>query len=240
MGAWRDHRNAQARDRLEHARPTVFPEVVLQHARSHAFVPPLPRLAVQSYWSAHPLRAERLARGLAARSGAPEGWRWRLGMDNGHTSFRTPPAPFREAAYRRGPGHCCICGQPVFRFGWHVDLWQDGRPNRRAEWHAGCVIGWKLWLAPQTHVVLLRRLQKRRCAATGTRLLRTSHVDHRLPLFQIWRDRRDEPWPHLLGYWGLDNLQVINRPAHTAKSAVEAAERAAARRMAGATASPPL
>ena len=39
-------------------------------------------------------------------------------------SFRSPPAPYREAAFARGPGFCCVCGQPVYRFGWHVDLWE--------------------------------------------------------------------------------------------------------------------
>jgi hypothetical protein len=43
-----------------------------------------------------------------------------------------------------------------------------------------------------------------------------------VPLFQVWRERRDEPWPALLSYWGAPNLQVINRDAHAAKCAEEA------------------
>jgi len=31
-----------------------------------------------------------------------------------------------SAAYARGPGFCCLCGQPVYRLGWHIDL-----PRRR-------------------------------------------------------------------------------------------------------------
>jgi hypothetical protein len=139
-------------------------------------------------------------------------------------SFRTPPAPFREAAFSRGPGHCCVCGQPVYRLGWHVDLWERG-PNRNAAWHTACVTAWQLWNAPNTHARLLRRLQGRRCATTGARLWKISEVDHRTPLFRIWRDHRDLPWPELLTYWGLPNLQVINRDVHAEKSAAEASSR---------------
>jgi hypothetical protein len=46
-----------------------------------------------------------------------------------------------------------------------------------------------------------------------------------LPLFQVWRERRDTPWPELLAFWGLPNLQMINRDAHVEKCAEEAAYR---------------
>ncbi len=45
-------------------------------------------------------------------------------------SFRVPPTPFREPEHRAAPGTCCLCGQPVYRFGWHADLWGTGEPNR--------------------------------------------------------------------------------------------------------------
>ena len=38
----------------------------------------MPRLAVDGYWRTHPLRADRLTRALARRSGMPKGWTWRL------------------------------------------------------------------------------------------------------------------------------------------------------------------
>ena len=50
-----------------------------------------------------------------------------------------PPAPYREHVYTLGPGFCCMCGQPVYRFGWHVDLWNAGA-NRKATWHCVCVM----------------------------------------------------------------------------------------------------
>jgi len=126
-----------------------------------------------------------------------------------------------------------MCGQPVFRFGWHRDLWNDGHPNRNATWHACCVEAWKLWTAPSDHVRQLRRLQGHRCAISGTRLARDAEVDHRVPLFEVWRgERAVTAWPALLIFWGIPNLQVINRSAHVAKCGEESAARARLRQAA--------
>lgn len=227
MSEWRDRRNERALARLHAARPEVFPEVVWRHALARPLVPTTLTRAVESYWRAHPLRADRLARALAGKSGAPQGWAWRIGGDAIGTSFRAPPAPYREPRFRQGPGSCCVCGQPVYRFGWHRDLWGAG-PNRRAQWHLSCVQAWKFWHAPSDQIRLLKRLQAHRCRETGRRLLRDAEVDHATPLYQVWRDRRDTAWPELLGFWGFSNLQVINRTAHVAKCAVEAGDRTAA------------
>lgn len=231
MSAFRDERNRKALERLRRSLPAVYPATVLQHALSRPFVPPTPRRAVESYWRAHPLRADRLARALAARSGAPEGWAWTLavGRSGRAASFRTPPAPFREERFSRGPGHCCICGQPVFRLGWHRDLWVEGKLNRNADWHAACVAAWRFWCDPSEQVQVLKRRQVRRCPETGRRVLKSAEVDHRVPLFSVWRDRREEAWPDLLAFWGAPNLQVVNRDGHAAKSSREAGMRAAAR-----------
>jgi hypothetical protein len=227
MSETRDLRNARSLTRLTRALPGIFPAPVLTHALTRSWTPPMPRLAVDSYWRAHPLRADRLTRALARRSGTPPGWTWRLHSDGANglaASFRAPPAPYREAAFSRGPGFCCVCGQPVYRLGWHEDLWDRG-PNKNAVWHTACVTSWRLWSAPSDHARLLRRLQGRRCAETGARLWKTAEVDHRVPLFRVWREHREHDWPSLLSYWGLPNLQVINRDAHAAKCAVEASTR---------------
>ena len=79
-----------------------------------------------------------------------------------------------------------------------------------------------LWIAPSDHVRHLKVLQKRRCLATGERLLKNAEVDHHVPLFKVWHDYRDRPWPALLAFWGVPNLQVINRSAHVEKCAQEA------------------
>jgi hypothetical protein len=227
MSAWRDAKNEAALRRLRRALPDIFPPPVLTHALARSFIPPMPRLAIDSYWRAHPVRADRLARALARRSGAPGGWTWRLGPEASAT-FRTPPAPFREKRFALGPGFCCVCGEPVFRFGWHEDLWESG-PNARATWHTACVVAWRLWAAPTDHLRILKRMQGHRCAMTGKRLLRTAEVDHRMPLFRVWREHRETAWPDLLAFWGRPNLQVINREAHVAKCAEEAGARRAIR-----------
>ena len=71
-------RNERALLRFNKALPDVFPAPVLTHAMARRWTPPTPRLAIDSYWRMHPLRADRLARALAAKSGAPAGWTWRL------------------------------------------------------------------------------------------------------------------------------------------------------------------
>jgi hypothetical protein len=233
--AWRAERNAKARARLLRHLPDIFPATVLAHALRKPFVPPTPRRAIESYWRHHPVRADKLARALAARSGAPAGWTWRLAdaakaggkqAPGLPASFRAPPAPYRETAHAKGPGHCCVCGQPVFRLGWHRDLWDDRRPNKNASWHSCCVAAWNLWTAPSDHVRHLKGLQQRRCRLTGGRLFKDAEVDHRVPLFQVWRDHCGEPWPRLLAFWGVPNLQIVNRSAHVEKCAQESGERA--------------
>jgi len=112
----------------------------------------------------------------------------------------------------------------LYRFGWHVDLWDRGR-NANAIWHAAGVVAWRLWNAPSDHARALKRLQARRCAETGKRLLKSAEIDHRIPLYRVWREYRDVPWPLLLSFWGVPNLQVINREIHAAKCATEARDR---------------
>ena len=198
MSRWQDQkaeRNRHSLARLTKALPPIFPSAVLSRALSRPFVPPTPRLAIDSYWRAHPIRADRLARALATRSGAPDGWVWRLGDDRRNglpATFRTAPAPYRERAYARGPGFCCVCGQPVYRFGWHVDLWDAGA-NKNAVWHCACVVAWQFWNAPSGEARLLRRLQARRCGETGGRLWKSAEVDHRVPLFRVWSEYRHAP-----------------------------------------------
>src|SRR5215469_6241379 len=96
-------RNKRSLARLSKYLPEIFPPAVLTRALSRPFIPPTPRLAIDSYWRAHPLRADRLARALAAHTGAPEGWTWQLGSNRKGglpITFRTPPAPYREPPIR--------------------------------------------------------------------------------------------------------------------------------------------
>ena len=138
----------------------------------------MPRLAADAYWRAHAIRADRLARALAARE------RRTRRMDVARRIGRRPAGNLprsagavSRAAIRQGPGFCCVCGQPVYRFGWHRDLWDAG-PNRRAEWHTACVVAWRLWNAPSDH--------DRDAAAPAGAALR---ADRRAAV----EDRRDRP-----------------------------------------------
>ncbi|WP_075215151.1 hypothetical protein [Mongoliimonas terrestris] len=231
MSDFRARRNAAAQARLAKSLTRPLPPGVLAHGLRQPLIPPTPRAILESYWRRHPLRADLLARALAARSGTPPGWQWRIGDPGLPSSFRLPPAPFREAAHALDKGHCVVCGQPVYRWGWHADLWGDGAPNRNATWHAACVTAWKFWCAPSDHAMALKRRQGHRCAATGKRLLKTAEVDHAVPLYEVWRSRRDLPWPDLLAHWGTPNLQVINRAAHVEKCAREAGARSTGARL---------
>jgi hypothetical protein len=174
------------------------------------------------------IRCPRLARALAAKTGPPSGWTWRISQNRKTglpATFRAPPVPYRERAYSLGPSFCCVCGRPVYKLGWHRDLWNAG-PNKNAVWHCACVVAWQFWNAPNGEAPILRCLQGWRCGQAGGRLWKDAEVDHRVPLFQVWRDHRNEGWPKLLNYWGLPNLQVINRDVHAAKCASEARYRA--------------
>ena len=48
---------SQSSARLTKALPPIFPSAVLSRALNRPFVPPTPRLAIDSYWRAHPIRA---------------------------------------------------------------------------------------------------------------------------------------------------------------------------------------
>ena len=78
MSETRELQNRRALKRLTRALPSIFPAPVLTHALARRWTPPMPRLAIDSYWRAHPIRADRLARALATVSGAPAGWSWRI------------------------------------------------------------------------------------------------------------------------------------------------------------------
>ena len=76
MSETRELANARALARLHKALPEIFPAPVLTHALNRRWTPPMPRLAVDGYWRAHPLRADRLrarSRAAAARRKAGHG-----------------------------------------------------------------------------------------------------------------------------------------------------------------------
>lgn len=51
--------NRRALARLTKAMPDIFPSGVRNRALTRPFIAPTPGLAIDSYWRAHPLRADR-------------------------------------------------------------------------------------------------------------------------------------------------------------------------------------
>jgi hypothetical protein len=103
MSGWEElkaERNQRSLIRLTRALPPVFPRVVLARALARPFVPPTPRLAIESYWGVHPIRADHLARALAARSQAPAGWTWRLEDRRAACRSRSARHPHRSVNTR--------------------------------------------------------------------------------------------------------------------------------------------
>jgi len=121
MSKWqaeKAERNRQSLARLNRALPRVFPPAVLSWALGRPFVPPTPRLAVDSYWRAHPIRADRLARALAARSGARD-WSWKLGDNRLRWTCVVPALTPAEAApqirFAKEHGAVGVCIRPFER-----------------------------------------------------------------------------------------------------------------------------
>jgi hypothetical protein len=66
-------------------------------------------------------------------------------------------------------------------------------------------------------------------AFVHSRLQHLIAVENRVPLFRVWSEHRAVPWPKLLDFWVLPNLQLVNRNAQVTKSVLEAQDRRAAR-----------
>ena len=62
--------------------------------------------------------------------------------------------------------------------------------------------GGRLWTAPARTTGYCADYSQGN-VPTGRRLLKTAEVDHHMPLFRVWREQRDTPWPTLLNFWGV-------------------------------------
>jgi hypothetical protein len=169
MSEWRDEINRKGLARLDKALPDVFPTPVLTHAMGRRFTPPMPRLAIDSYWRAHPVRADSLARALSAKSGGPAGWKWRLGDKAGSRETARPHSGRCKTGLAGGelPGSAgALSGAPLFaRSRLLLHLRPAGLPVRLACGPVG------LWREPECRLAsrLRGRLElvdgaKRSCA----------------------------------------------------------------------------
>jgi len=57
-----------------------------------------------------------------------------------------------------------LCGQPIYRFGWHIDPWDSG-PNKNAAWHCACVVA--LAILDRSSEMHGAKFEDRTTAATG-------------------------------------------------------------------------
>jgi len=149
---------------------------------------------------------------------------------------RRPPVPH----WKKGKGFCRWCGEPV--------LGKGGVPSAR-RWHPACVDAYKLaaWSAEQRRVCWVR--DQGVCGVCG---LDTAAELRALMDAETWRIRCSARVPYRAGllwqadhirplvegagldlaYFAAENLRTTCTACHKAKTAREAAERAARRRAA--------
>ena len=223
MSETRELYNRRAMARLTRALPDIFPAPVLVHALSRRWTPAMPRIsrsmriggrilsapiASRAHWHARVARRRldvanrigcRIARVLLDSTGTlPRGEifsRCRL-------LLRLRPARL-SLRLAQGPVEC----RPKPSRNLAHGLRRSVAVVERLRVHmTGCCGGFN-------------HFDVRRPDGVFSRQPRSTTT---MPLFRVWREQRDTPWPALLGYWGVPNLQVINREAHAAKCAVEA------------------
>jgi hypothetical protein len=256
MSEWRAAINRKALARLDKALPAIFPQGVLIHALQRRFMPPMPRLAVDSYWRAHPVRADRLARALACRQ--RRAGRVALAACFGGRGAASPAGfPRSRSAGRTGASACAASrpdagrpdladpagalsrARPRARAGVLLRVRPAGLPLRLAcgfvgprrqhERRLACCLRGRLGFMDgaerscrRAQTAATTALRRDRRTAVADRRGRSSHTA--VPgLARASRPRLAAA----AAFWGVPNLQVINRRVHVAKCAAEACQRRA-------------
>lgn len=166
-----------------------------------------------SYWNNEPIPADRIR---AARA-----------------SHRSPPLPFHSFKHL-GPGHCRVCGQPIYGAGdYRKTAVSKHKRDSLRTWHDVCTTTYFVMTKPNDFLGVIALRQQGLCAISGhpvgppaREYIGHADVDHEVPLFRVARDHADEPWFDLLRFWTLSNLRAITKEAHISKNAAEAKERA--------------
>ena len=114
--------------------------------------------------------------------------------------------------------------------------WCNGRMTEADKpstmWHRGCAQQWKLHSLLHDQTKFCRGRDGRGCAYDGPEGHADGcsgvggELDHRVPLWKV----RDLPPDERRSYYGPDNIWLLSNACHAAKTAREAAERAALRR----------
>jgi hypothetical protein len=193
MSKWLDEkaeRNRQALACLSKKLPAIFPPAVLARALSRPFIPPTPRLVIGLILA----RTSDSCRSISACSGGPQrgtGW---LDVAAWGRPRELVTTDLPNAARAVSRTHLRERSRLLLRV----------RPARLSLRLACRSVGQRRQQerdTPSGEVRLLRRLQAGRCGQTGRRLWKSAEVDHRVPLFRVWSEHRDVPWPKLLDFW---------------------------------------
>jgi len=156
------------------------------------------------------------------------------------TWSRDPPLPLGRVVFGQDwkppPNLCPVCRRPTYRGGDYRAA--AGPPRWNKQWHACCATAYGIWRTPSWLAAWLARRQGGRCALTGEPVLGDPYpdghrtllpgveVDHVVPLWRVRYEAARHPWPDVLRFWGVRNLQVLSETGHRRKTAQEAAERA--------------
>jgi hypothetical protein len=127
----------------------------------------------------------------------------------------------------RSRSMCCVRPKSVpLRLAWRPLGVRPAKPACRVAFC--CVVAWTVLDRSGAHRKLLSRLQAEDvpCRGRGCCGPRRWTTVSRCPGLAEYRDR---PWPELLHFWGLPNLQLVNSAMHDRKSVDETRTRAAHR-----------
>lgn len=152
---------------------------------------------------------------------------------------RKPPLPgfWRiHGVKQKGHNFCPVCTGPTFHDGdWRFEA---AAPRWNRSWHAPCLHTSFVWTRYADYAGFLARRQGGVCPETGEAILTDGphgyvkggvEVDHIVPLWKVRLEGGKHPWPGVLRFWGLRNLQALSSVGHKRKTKREAAERAKCR-----------
>ena len=237
MSKWQDEkekRNRQSVTRLTRALPGIFPSNVLSRALNRPFVPPTPRLAINSYWRAHPIRADRLARRVRPAAerltGGPGGLAKTARADCRPPSERRPRR-IAKTHTRRVPASAACAGNRCIALA-GMSICGIAVPTRMQIGTAPASLPGNSGMCRVTRPACCGVSKHAAVAKPADDYGRPPRLTTESRCFGYGANTGMRHGRHLLDYWGLPNLRVINRDAHAAKCAAEARDRCTARYLA--------
>lgn len=118
----------------------------------------------------------------------------------------------------KGTGWCRWCTKEII---------EKGKRSKRRNWHPDCLIQFNLHSALWPQYRHCRDRDGQQCAWLGCEETDDLEVDHKIPLWSV-RDLPDDERRH---YYGPDNLWLLCKDHHKAKTKREAGQRAEAAKL---------